>query len=186
MLKVLSLSKTLSSKCSKLSLSLWPTVLWPNLKSNLKSNLALSIFLSLLLSFSFLLNFSFVASAQQTSTDLFPMVNGTQVQILSSNFLTVITSGQIIDGRLELYAKLTPTQDVQLLFSNAQTGEVSILPAIVSFKGDDLLIPITGDLTEATNIGNTSPQSSMESYISLRNWLLSTNGITLTTASGNP
>lgn len=144
-------------------------VLFNKILSNQKTKITLSIYISLLLSL------SFISSAQTNSSELFPMVNGTQVQILSSDFLTFIAGGQILEGGLELHAKLTPTQNVQLIFSNAQTGEVGILPAVVNFAGDDLLIPVT------TSIGRT--QSGTVSYISLRNWLFTTKGITLRTAN---
>ncbi len=159
-----------SHQTSVLAKRLGSSLSW---RPNLKSNLALSICFSLLLSLASLGTAQFAQN--NPSADLFPMVDGTQVQILSSNFLTVIASGQIMQGRLELQARLIPTQDVQLLFSNAQTGEVGILPAIVSFEGNDLLLPV--------QMNTNAPHPAALSYISLRNWLFTTKGITLTTAS---
>jgi len=127
-----------------------------------------SLFLSLCISL------TPIGLAQNYSADLFPMINGTEVQVLSENFLSVVTTGRIVQNRLELYNQLNPTQKVQVIFSNAQTGEVGILPAIVSFEGDDLLIPV------ANNSSNTAT-----TYISLRNWLLTSKGITLNTSVMN-
>lgn len=127
--------------------------------------LIVSLFLSLCLSL------SLTGMAQNTSNnysaDMYPMIDGTEVQILTENFLGLVTTGRILQGRLELNNKLVPTQKVQIIFSNAQTGEVGILPAIVDFEGNDLLIPVTNN------------SSSTTTYISLHTWLTSTKGITL-------
>ena len=120
-----------------------------------------------------LLSFCSTGSTQGYSADLFPMVPGTELQILSSNFLTVIANGRIVQDRLELQNTLRPTQEVQLIFSNAQTSQVGILPAIVSFSGDDLLIPIANDATNTNTVTTTS-------YLSLREWLYTSKRITLT------
>ena len=63
---------------------------------------------------------------------------------------------------------------IDTILKYAQTGEVGILPAIVSFEGNDLLIPL--------EMSNNGQRSGTVSYISLRNWLFTTKGITLTTA----
>jgi len=138
--------------------------------SNLSYNIFISIFFSLCLSLS--LSIGQTGLAQNTSHNysaaLFPTIDGTEVQILTDNFLGLVTTGRIFQSRLELNNKLIPTQKVQIIFSNAQTGEVGILPAIVDFEGNDLLIPVTSNGSPATT-----------TYVSLHTWLLSTKGITL-------
>lgn len=144
----------------------------PLLQKSNRSNLYYSLCICLFLSLGFNLNLK--SSAQNYSVDVLPVIEGTEVQIFSENFLAVVTTGQILEGRLELYNSLTPTQKVQVIFSNAQTGEVAILPAIVSFEGNDLLIP-TSRNTVTNNL-----ESSEIAYISLYDWLLSNKGITIT------
>lgn len=150
------------------------------LRTSKVSHVCLSICLSLFLSLSFSLFFSIgqTSSAQAYTTDIFTMGEGTEVQILSENFLSVVSTGQIVQNKLELNNSLVPTQKVQIIFSNAQTGEVEILPAIVSFQGNDLLI-----LTSSNISGGGSSDAA---YISLYNWLATSKGILLTTVPNNP
>ena len=143
-------------------------------RSSTVSRICLSLCLSFFLSLSLSLTVSLVqtSSAQVYTADMFTMGEGTEVQILSENFLSVVTTGRIVQNRLELNNSLIPTQKVQIIFSNGQTGEVGILAAIVSFEGNDLLIP-----SSDTNANETSEMT----YISLYDWLANSKGILLST-----